>query len=229
MIKQQWTGVSIITLAIIIGAAGYLVFSHQNVPIKFWFSDPTTFQECTLARGLILETYSEQCLFEGKSFTNTDQLLETRITNPNLYTNTTLGISFNNPIGWANPQQLPGNPYGDGGFRIQNQSLWKLNLGNPDQSSTCEGELCYNYTMEGFPAAEPATVLKKLQADPLIKVLSNETVNGYRVIIYDEGGICGYRNALAFGENATIAIVYRCGSGEDQGDLNSIIRSLKIN
>lgn len=223
--------ISGIILGLVICVVFALFWNFRSTPIKFWFADPTTFQECTLARGLILEMYPEQCRYRGKSFTNSDQILQTSNDinlNLNLYTNTRLGILFDNPDGWPVPQQLPGDNYGDGGFRVHNQSLWKLNIGHID-SSLCEGEPCYNYTMEGFPQVEPDIILEKLKNDSLIQLISDQNINGNRVFIYDEGGICGYKKALMFGKKSTVAFTYICGSGEDQSDFNSIIKSLKIN
>lgn len=103
MTKQQWTGVSIIILAIIIGVLGYFMFSHRGIPIKYWFSDPATFQDCTLAGGLILETYPEQCRYRGKSFTNPDQKLDAQIDTNQVagkYTHPKYSYSFTYPPTW---------------------------------------------------------------------------------------------------------------------------------
>lgn len=85
-------------LVILIVAIG-VWFPNRNTPIKYWFKDATSFQECTEASGAILESYPERCVFKGKSFTNPDQILEDPFSQNTLknFTNSENGFSFEYP------------------------------------------------------------------------------------------------------------------------------------
>jgi hypothetical protein len=71
MTKKQI--ISLVVSIIIVITAISIWFPNRNIPFKYWFKDATNFQECSEASGVILESYPEQCVFKGKSFSNPDQ------------------------------------------------------------------------------------------------------------------------------------------------------------
>lgn len=71
MTKKQI--ISLVVSVIIVITAISIWFPNRNIPFKYWFKDATNFQECSEASGVILESYPEQCVFKGKSFSNPDQ------------------------------------------------------------------------------------------------------------------------------------------------------------
>lgn len=71
MTKKQI--ISLVVSVIIVITAISIWFPNRNTPFKYWFKDATNFQECSEASGVILESYPEQCVFKGKSFSNPDQ------------------------------------------------------------------------------------------------------------------------------------------------------------
>jgi hypothetical protein len=64
---NHWKWLFIILLLIVLGVGGWYFWKQQRIKAV------DTFFECRDAHGLILESYPERCVLNGKSFTNPDQ------------------------------------------------------------------------------------------------------------------------------------------------------------
>lgn len=84
MTKKQI--ISLVVSVIIVITAISIWFPNRNTPFKYWFKGATNFQECSEASGVILESYPEQCVFKGKSFSNPDQHVDVPDQEPRLKT-----------------------------------------------------------------------------------------------------------------------------------------------
>jgi hypothetical protein len=50
-----------------------------------------------------------------------------------------------------------------------------------------------------------------LRNNDMIEVKAEKTINSANVIVYGEGGMCGYKNAFIFGNNVSVKFWSHCG------------------
>ncbi len=66
MDQDTWIAVVVVLLVVILGYGMYAGFSEAP-------AEPTSFAECVAAGGAIMESFPEQCAFNGRTFTNSNQ------------------------------------------------------------------------------------------------------------------------------------------------------------
>jgi hypothetical protein len=145
MIIKNWK----LIIAILCAGVLALMWNFRSTPIKYWFKTPQNFAECTEARGVVLETFPLQCMYNGKSFVdqplklddNPDSIPIPENNNPlnttqwKQYQSKELGIQFEYPADWVQ------SSIGEGDINLNNPYTKKIE--NEIKSGEMYGEGFY--------------------------------------------------------------------------------------
>jgi hypothetical protein len=146
-------------------------------------------------------THKEAPINQNKSAVDT--------TNWKTYRNEDIEISFQFPGDWPYPV-LDKRDFSVGGSYVPGAAIWRLFIG-PLVKGFCEGETCYIYYFDGWFPQNPEKIVADLKSNELIRIEQDSYIAGNRVVVYEEGGICGDRSAFIFLPAHTIRFTARCG------------------
>jgi hypothetical protein len=149
-----------------------------------------------------------------------------------IYQNEKLGVSFTYPSTWPEPIVTEKNIVGDNGYISfsEEAGLWRIDLGQFEKNLR-EGEGGYYWNIYAYAKKNYQQFKNTLKEDlGLYNIKEELTVNGNQAIIFTEGGMCGYKNAIIFGKSMTLVIASTCGGDDAKvGDkINDILTNLKF-
>lgn len=137
------------------------------------------------------------------------------------YKNEQYGFEFKYPKSWPKPDMSNGTF--TGGFP-QKTSNWVLNIGIVGQGP-CEGADCSQFLLEGYNYLDYNSALASIKQDEFISGVKEKNVNGYKVILFTEGGLSTYPTALFFGQDKTLKF---CNIWGDKQYFDQIIYTFKL-
>lgn len=148
------------------------------------------------------------------------------------FQNNKLGVSFTYPSTWPEPVVTEKNIIGDNGYISfsEEAGLWRIDLGQRD-SQIREGGGGYYWNIIAYGKKDYQQFRNSLLGDTgIYRIIKETLVNGNQAIIFTEGGMCGYKNAIIFGKNKTLIIESYCGGDDSEiGDkINDILENLKF-
>lgn len=141
------------------------------------------------------------------------QFLDNNTADWQTYTNEELGVSFKYPLEWPKPKVGP-EQYSCCGYPYPEIPANIISLGPLIDGDMEGGESYYEYQLLFHDAKEYETVLDDLSEDSLINVVRNDLNNEF--IVYDEGGICGFRKAIIIGDENSVILQSHCGSSNPE-------------
>lgn len=139
------------------------------------------------------------------------------------YKNAKYGIEFRYPKEW--PAPVFAIVEGMEGYEGSGVPLWELGVGK--QENACEGQPCYLLGFEGFtsgPQDSREAIVQSLMENSLAQITAEKKINGADVVVFMEGGMCGYRNAWIFGKDYIIKFTAHCG--EDDPELAAMFDAI---
>lgn len=220
MNQKVSTGLGTAILIVMALTAGYFVWvieknNQQEFPIILL----TSTQSIKSKLATELETKN------GKKITTEDK----ETANWKLYKNIKYGFEFKYPTDWPAPILNEGEVYSSGSYPDEeDRPIWGLGIGK--QEKVCEGELCFRLTLDGYDGDNYEKFSNGLKEHVFAEIKSEKTVNGTDVVVFTEGGSCGYLSAFLFGKDKTIKFSALCG--EDEPELSQrfyqILATFKI-
>lgn len=122
-----------------------------------------------------------------------------------------LKFSLSYPSSWATPHELPAGTF-DRDRLPQLKSTWKIFLG---PARTCWGwNACVerDFSLAAFPHSTADMAVQDLEESDTTRLLSDETVNGMRTVLFEEEGDCPLRSAFIITRTEFLRFSLHCGS-----------------
>ncbi len=127
------------------------------------------------------------------------------------YVRRDLKFSFSYPSVWDKPQELPAGAF-DRDRLPALKSAWKIYFG---PARTCWGwNLCVerDFSLAAFPRSAFDVAVEDLRQNLSARILSDETVNGMRTVLFEEEGDCPLRSAYIATRETFLRFSLHCGS-----------------
>ncbi|MDD4628075.1 MAG: S-layer homology domain-containing protein [Candidatus Peribacteraceae bacterium] len=122
-----------------------------------------------------------------------------------------LRFSLEYPSSWTKPHELPGGAF-DRDRLPALRSDWKIFIG--PQRDCLGGSLCVerDFSLSSFPRTTLNHALEDLNASHTVTLLSDETVDETRTILFKEEGVCPLRSAFIVTHDRFFRFSLHCGS-----------------
>jgi len=127
------------------------------------------------------------------------------------YVRRDLKISFSYPGSWDTPHELPAGSF-DRDRLPKLKSSWKIFFG---QARTCWGwNMCVerDFSISAFPRQNFDLAMEELEQNLSAYILSDETVNDVRTVLFEEEGDCPLRSAFIATRGTFFRFSLHCGS-----------------
>lgn len=174
--KPWWLFIFIPLLALAV-FAGWYAWTKQAKTVA-------TFAECKAAGGAILESFPEQCAYNGKNYTNPDQTApepevvqeqeQPAAPEPKLasYSDTANGFSIQYPADFVQTEKEVATPYTAAGVPVTSQNFTHS---IPVEYCNLKGDCVPNTTDISFALSVVNSSIEKIAASPKIGKLSDVT------------------------------------------------------
>jgi len=135
-----------------------------------------------------------------------------------------LKFSLSYPSSWLKPHELPNGSFDRDRLPLLH-SDWKIFIG--PQRSCWGGSLCVerDFSLSAFPRTTLNKALEDLNASHTIRLLSDETVEETRTILFTEEGNCPLRSAFIITHDLFFRFSLHCGSSLHD-PVNAFLRML---
>ncbi len=215
---RPWWIIIVAGLGIAVLAAGAWYYNQQTRKANL-NANINSFEQCRDVGGIILESYPEQCNFQGKTFTrevepvseNPDETDKPQTDQPQLvsYTDTANGFSIQYPANFVQSVKEVTTPYTNTPVDITSQNFAHI---IPIQHCNLKGDCTPTTTDFSFALSVVNSSMAKIEASKIKDELDNFTAgpNKYRYITQGvEGeGIYYYFIALPNGKSLMISRTY---------------------
>jgi hypothetical protein len=122
------------------------------------------------------------------------------------YRNEKYGFEFKYKKDWPEPVLVNAK---------NKESEWVINLG-PLLEGIYEGDKGYQLYLAGSASKGYSTIVRGLNSDELIAIEEEKNIANGKVVVYTEGGMCGYKKAFMVSSQTTINFTAHCGADDKE-------------
>jgi len=125
--------------------------------------------------------------------------------------NASLGYSLSYPSSWPTPHLVTRGSY-DGTIAPKLPALWKLYVGPQRKCWGWNACVETDFSLTGFDRDHAAQALAELNEAANVSILSDQTVDHMRTILYEETSSCSVRGAFIITSQHFLRFTMHCGS-----------------